>query len=159
VTEPTPVCHDEADLAGHPPVDAAMVDRGAALFCRARKLWYPEYPGVTNMTSDSLKELTTYQDLVGRVNYSYEVEWRDDDACTYMTEVQQIDQPLGGDDAWDCRALFNEAYSGCVNGGVGGYLDAGCLRYTFTGGQDDTAVGGRFSPMPAGVNVKISGLL
>jgi hypothetical protein len=136
-----------------------MVDRGAALFCRTRKQWYPEYPGVTNMTSDSLKETTTYQDPVGRVNYSYEVEWRDGDACTYVTEVQQIDKPLGGDDAWDCRALFNEAYSGCVNSGVGGYLDAGCLRYTFTGGQDDDAVGGRFSPMPAGVNIKISDLL
>lgn len=155
VTEPTPVCHDESDFPDHPPVDAALVDRGAEFFCRVRRQWYPGYEGVTNMTSDSATEEVTYQEVNSRVNYSYELVWKDGDACEYITDVQQIDKPIGGE-AWDCRTLFTTAYSGCNNGGVGGYLDAGCLRYTFTGGQDDGDV--EFSPMPAGVQVKIADL-
>lgn len=143
------MCHDESQFPDHPSIDIAEVDHGAELFCRIHKRWYPDYEGVTNMTSDSPGLSTTYQVVDGEINYTYEVEWKDGDACQYATDTQQIEDPIG-DDAWHCRSLFNEAYSGCVNGGVGGFVDAGCLRYTFTGGRDDDGL--EISPMPVGID-------
>jgi hypothetical protein len=34
----------------------------------------------------------------------------------------------------DCHSLFEKVFS-CNNGGIGGYVDVGCLRYLFTGAE------------------------
>lgn len=90
------------------------------------------------MTSESESVRETYRPA-SQVNYLYEVEWKGGSTCKFTAEVQQIGDPLGGEE-WDCTRLFNDAYSQCNNGGVGGYLDAGCLRYTFTGGLGNDEV-------------------
>lgn len=75
---------------------------------------------------------STKQDNHG-VNYYYEVKWVD--GCKTTVDGQDPSFPLGGRDP-SCQDLFVRAFKNCDNGGIGGYIDAGCVRYTFLGAQD-----------------------
>lgn len=75
---------------------------------------------------------STKQDNHG-VNYYYEVKWVD--GCKTTVDGQDPSFPLGGRDP-SCQDLFVRAFKNCDNGGIGGYVDAGCVRYTFLGAQD-----------------------
>lgn len=82
--------------------------------------------------------------------YYYEVSWVE--GCKTTVDLQDPYTPLGSDGPL-CKDLFVKAYAGCKysapcfnnlllmhlllgdNGGIGGYIDAGCVRYTFLGAQ------------------------
>ncbi|KAF4449378.1 hypothetical protein F53441_7357 [Fusarium austroafricanum] len=64
--------------------------------------------------------------------YYYEVSWVE--GCNTTVESQDPYTPLGKDGPM-CKDLFVKAYAGCDNGGIGGYIDAGCVRYMFLGAQ------------------------
>jgi len=71
------------------------------------------------------------------VNYLYEIQWLE--GCGPISVAQLPRTPMGLA-ASSCEQLLEGAYTGCDNGGVGGYQDSGCLRYTFTGGLGDDQV-------------------
>lgn len=67
----------------------------------------------------------------GGVSYDYKVEWIED--CEADSDEQSVKAPTGtSDNTKDCYSIFDKAFA-CNNGGVGGHVDVGCLRYTFTG--------------------------
>ncbi|KAI5370949.1 hypothetical protein Slin15195_G018220 [Septoria linicola] len=66
------------------------------------------------------------------INMFYAVGWVED--CLTTMPDQPVNRPLG-DIGPSCSELFSRAYGNCNNGGVGGYVDAGCLRYLFIGGK------------------------
>ncbi|KAG4272644.1 hypothetical protein FPRO04_10386 [Fusarium proliferatum] len=80
-----------------------------------------------DMKSDSPAAGITKSDL-----YYYEVSWVE--GCKTTVESQDPYIPLGNDGPL-CKDLFVKAYAGCDNGGIGGYIDAGCVRYMFLGAQ------------------------
>lgn len=82
------------------------------------------------MKPDSERIRTNFQNIY-EVNYLFEVEWIE--GCRTSTDSQSVESPVGDDDQ-TCDVVMDAAFSGCNNGGIGGYVDAGCLRYTFTGG-------------------------
>lgn len=71
-----------------------------------------------------------------RPYYEYDINWiegckdKPQGAAQYATGSQT--QP---GDPQTCEEFFVAAYESCDNGGVGGYIDVVCLRYTFTGGR------------------------
>lgn len=82
--------------------------------------------------------------------YYYEVSWVE--GCKTTVDLQDPYTPLGNDGPL-CKDLFVKAYARCKysapcfnnlllmhlllgdNDGIGGYIDAGCVRYTFLGAQ------------------------
>lgn len=67
------------------------------------------------------------------VKYDFTIAWVDD--CDLGLDEQAARDPTGeSDDTKDCYSAFSNAF-GCNNGGVGGSVRVGCLRYTFTGGE------------------------
>lgn len=113
---------------GHAAIDVAEVSAGADAFCQSPQTLYSMDEG-----SSALRWTHRASD---HVNYLYEVQWLV--GCGPITVAQEPRAPIGK--TWTCNQLLEGAYTGCDNGGVGGYLDAGCLTYTFTGGLGDDQV-------------------
>jgi hypothetical protein len=72
------------------------------------------------------------------VSYDYQVEWIEHCTLESSDNEQNIHYPTGlsdnDHDKHDCYSLFNKAFA-CDNGGIGGHVDVGCLRYSFTGAE------------------------
>lgn len=78
-------------------------------------------PGITvrNSTND------------GPPYYLYSINWIL--GCTTTVSTQSVWAPIPDEAASvTCRTLLRNNYLNCDNGGVGGYINAGCLRYTFS---------------------------
>ncbi|SMR45874.1 unnamed protein product [Zymoseptoria tritici ST99CH_1E4] len=67
------------------------------------------------------------------VNYDFYLTWIP--GCTPRNEKGElINQTV----AWKiCTSYFIAAYERCNNEGVGGSIEAGCIKYTFTGGRSE----------------------
>ncbi|KAF6831374.1 hypothetical protein CPLU01_06793 [Colletotrichum plurivorum] len=52
------------------------------------------------------------------------------DGCK-VTNLQNIKFPIEDDRSITCEKIVMENYLSCNNGGAGGWVDAGCLRYDF----------------------------
>ena len=63
------------------------------------------------------------------LDYRYVVTWIP--GCTTVREKMDTRNPIPGDEV-DCEALLRGNYEKCNNGGVGGWIDVGCLRYGFS---------------------------
>ncbi|KAF7557904.1 hypothetical protein G7Z17_g214 [Cylindrodendrum hubeiense] len=121
------VCENEDDFPGHGDIDSTYQYGFAQSFCT------PD-PGDDKTTSigpgdDPVEDVRSDG---GGIHYSYSVSWID--GCVTEVDTQSMQWPIGLDVA-SCRDLLVAAYSDCINGGVGGYIDAGCLRYHFIGGK------------------------
>ncbi|KAI0179368.1 peptidase S8/S53 domain-containing protein [Hypoxylon sp. FL1284] len=67
--------------------------------------------------------------------YYFSVKWID--GCVLSVDSQAVNAPLGGTSP-DCFYIMNGIYRYCNdNGGAGGYVDVGCLRYIFSACPDD----------------------
>lgn len=70
--------------------------------------------------------------------------YRADNSVNYLLKVERrpgcSEQEAEGESKRSCQSLLIDTYSKCNNGGVGGSVDAGCLRYSFTGGLGDDQV-------------------
>lgn len=70
----------------------------------------------------------------GKHVYYYKVHWND--KCSTTVPEQRPWRPIDvADGSADCKKLLANDYLNCKNnGGIGGWIDAGCLRYVFTVG-------------------------
>lgn len=70
------------------------------------------------------------------INYEYRIEWKDDDCLPQGWDHQNSYTPQMDGGGITCPIIMELAYDNCNgNGGVGGYIDVGCLRYTFIGAR------------------------
>ncbi|RYP49893.1 hypothetical protein DL769_011025 [Monosporascus sp. CRB-8-3] len=60
---------------------------------------------------------------------NYEISWID--GCQTSATEQSVEFPIEADQSISCASLMRENYLNCNNGGAGGSIDAGCLRYDF----------------------------
>ena len=126
MSSPSPVCNKESDFEGHAAIDSAFVGDSTQQFCTS-------IAANDDVTPDSAAVTKTYQSE-SFVNYVFEVQWID--GCD---SVDSQPPTVTADGGWSCEGLLKETYFGCNNGGVGGYIDDRCLRYSFTGGMGDEA--------------------
>ncbi|UKZ81306.1 hypothetical protein TrVFT333_009078 [Trichoderma virens FT-333] len=116
------MCEDEANFPGHGDVHKGDQKRQAESFCETYFLegQHDLYMGPQN---------TTVWATTGFIetNLYFSVSWID--GCETTVDSQNAMLPLGNDMA--CSDILVKTYRDCINGGVGGYIDAGCLRYQF----------------------------
>ncbi|RNJ53241.1 hypothetical protein D7B24_002088 [Verticillium nonalfalfae] len=101
-----------------------------------QKFWSETYckwtaEGVTlKKGDDKLKEM--YMHPIGPyadLHQNFNVSWVE--GCEHA-DGQKADFPIPGDDSVTCKSLMRDLYVECrTNGGAGGTIDAGCLRYHF----------------------------
>ncbi|KAK3720790.1 hypothetical protein LTR37_003453 [Vermiconidia calcicola] len=136
-TEPTPtqpleiqpvVCHDESDFPGHWDIAESAVSLNAFITCGK---WIDE-------DLDPIENWHLSRTVkTNEINYQFDVEWLT--GCITTVSSQSPYSPLGADaDSEDqCTSILYDCWKKCDNTGVGGFIDVGCLRYTFTGGNGD----------------------
>ncbi|KAH7120544.1 hypothetical protein EDB81DRAFT_914184 [Dactylonectria macrodidyma] len=135
VTEPpvTPlelkpvVCVDENTLPGHGDINGDTQGNLADVFCEVE----PLDNGVSDMGPGD-QPLERLREANDEIHYYYSISWVD--GCVTTVDRQDVLAPIG-DGGASCKDILISTYSNCNNGGVGGYIDAGCLRYQFIGGQ------------------------
>ncbi|KAL6903018.1 hypothetical protein GGI43DRAFT_433149 [Trichoderma evansii] len=121
------VCEDEANLPGHAPINEEHQSQLASFACLGLNLVHH----ISSM--DSHSEPITYSANPDGTNYFYSISWID--GCETAVESQDPSLPLGSSLSPLCSNVLTWAYDWCDNGGVGGYIDVGCLRYQFIGGK------------------------
>lgn len=136
------VCEDEANFPGHADIRKDDQRLAAGVFCE------------TYFSRDHLRWMDSHDEAVtGIINvkgtsYSFSVSWID--GCETTVASQAPMYPFNGNDL-SCENIFVKAFKDCefvfvrkemspanlfylgINDGVGGYIDAGCLRYSFIG--------------------------
>ncbi|KAL6694607.1 hypothetical protein J3F84DRAFT_400307 [Trichoderma pleuroticola] len=121
------VCADESNFPGHVDVHKSDLKRQAEAFCetyfldRDQKAIY--------MSSQSKTVSITGGGLFGDALLHFSVSWVD--GCETTVDSQDVMLPVGGDINFYCGNILLKTWADCNNGGVGGYIDAGCLRYQF----------------------------
>jgi hypothetical protein len=118
-----PVCHSADDFPNHRAVDPGLVPTLAEDACGTI--------GGKFLQFDTSPDKWYEEREVDGVLYQYRVSWIEDCGSTRM----KIPDTTSGEEGYPtCQGLFDMAFKGCNNGGVGGYVDADCARFTFTGG-------------------------
>ncbi|KAK1999299.1 hypothetical protein LX36DRAFT_632705 [Colletotrichum falcatum] len=67
--------------------------------------------------------------LAADYHQNYKISWID--GCETGVSEQDVYSPIKGDDSVTCESIMRANYVSCNNGGAGGSIDAGCLRYDF----------------------------
>ncbi|KAF2125602.1 glycoside hydrolase family 55 protein [Dothidotthia symphoricarpi CBS 119687] len=120
------VCNNEANFPGHADINPVFQSSFADRYCEVDTgdsnidTMGPGDPPLGVTRSDTFN-----------INYFYQIQWLD--GCQTTVARQDVHDPLG-DGSHGCPDILNDAFSNCNNGGVGGYIDVGCLRYEFDGG-------------------------
>jgi hypothetical protein len=136
-------CYDPAKFRGHGDVHDGNVNMFSDKVCKKF--------GDLELTPESKPFIHREQASGGdQINIDFVVSWipgcRLRDGNGELVDRQKIDfkwypekeNPHGVDwDASACIAIFMTNHAGCNNEGVGGSADAGCLRYTTTGGRGE----------------------
>ncbi|RFU78157.1 fc receptor [Trichoderma arundinaceum] len=119
------VCEDEANLPGHADIREEDLKLSTDIFCASffSRLHIHHMDSQNETVSDII-------DIAG-TSYFYSISWVG--SCETTVDTQDPRKPLG-DTGVSRTKLFVKSFKDCVNGGVGGYIDAGCLRYQFIGG-------------------------
>ncbi|SMY24124.1 unnamed protein product [Zymoseptoria tritici ST99CH_1A5] len=120
-TSPT-VCNNEADFPGHADVASGAQEKLAQDFCGSHNV--EAYPGRGPPLAETLQDGDD-------INYFYSISWKDIDCRPEGTDHQNTYMPQGN--GITCPIVMRAIYRNCNNGGVGGYMDVGCLRYRFDG--------------------------
>ncbi|KAK4209912.1 pectate lyase superfamily protein-domain-containing protein [Rhypophila decipiens] len=125
------VCHDEADFPGHADINPGYQDDFSDDFSglRTDEELFPGGDDTMGPNSPPIRYRRT--DRYG-INYDFTCEWVP--GCVTTVSGQSFGFPLGSPSLITAYLLVREDYTKCNNGGVGGSCQAGCLRYTFTGG-------------------------
>ncbi|KAF7555513.1 hypothetical protein G7Z17_g2121 [Cylindrodendrum hubeiense] len=105
------VCEDETNYLGHGDTNAGSQGNLADRYY----LVEPMDNGISDMRPGDAALESIREDLK-EIKYYYSIPWID--GCVTTVNRQDLKKPA----------------SGSNNGGVGGYIDAGCLRYSFVGG-------------------------
>ncbi|ROV99853.1 hypothetical protein VSDG_03114 [Cytospora chrysosperma] len=72
-----------------------------------------------------------YFKVVDSLAYNYEIEWISD--CEQTLSLISANKPLPGSDI-NCSTLWIDDCNACCDHSLGGYIDVGCARYTFSYG-------------------------
>ncbi|KAK5173746.1 uncharacterized protein LTR77_002427 [Saxophila tyrrhenica] len=126
---PLPVqCHKASNFPGHGDISGSAVSFDAEVTCES---WYLDTlsPG-----DPPLKKTVT----TSGINYDFKIAWFDDCDLPISNMTVWNARGLGGDSSTKCASLFYDCWNDCDNTGVGGHIDIGCFRYTFTGGAGDS---------------------
>ncbi|KAK6822652.1 hypothetical protein PG989_001542 [Apiospora arundinis] len=122
-------CNDEADFPGHGPISGDNVRLGSQQACMNTALTEDEmYDG---------KSPITYSATLSNVPYYFAISWvagckTTVDKASPALPLNQTSKDTPGHGIV-CTDLLYDNWANCTgNGGVGGYVDAGCLRYNFT---------------------------
>ena len=139
-----PVCNNEADFPGHDDISKSTQGDYAKEVC---DLWR------SHADMDPSSPELSDGPVTSKAHYNYSVSWID--GCITTVPSQSLVDPLGQKADVHCHDIFVDAYKQCKslsrmpshlalvaelsflgnNGGVGGYIDAGCLRYRFDVGK------------------------
>ncbi|KAK4073412.1 uncharacterized protein Triagg1_5238 [Trichoderma aggressivum f. europaeum] len=111
------VCADESNFPGHLAVQRGDVENQAKGFC-------------ATLFFDLLVNMNSQSETLWAANKGlyYSISWIK--GCETTADSQNVILPVG-DDNFSCWKNLFKTYTDCNNGGVGGYIDAGCLRYQF----------------------------
>ncbi|KAL7906301.1 hypothetical protein GGI35DRAFT_482472 [Trichoderma velutinum] len=120
------VCSDESNFPGHGDVHKRDQERQAESFCETYFL--DRNQKAIYMNSQSKTVWVTGGGLFGEDHLYFSVSWID--GCETTVDSQNVMLPVG-DINVNCGNILFKTYTDCNNGGVGGYIDAGCLRYQF----------------------------
>ncbi|KAL6786784.1 hypothetical protein J3E68DRAFT_440897 [Trichoderma sp. SZMC 28012] len=121
------VCADESNFPGHVDVHKSDQKRQAESFCETYFLDRNQ-KGI-HMSSQNETVSATGGGLFGDALLHFSVSWVD--GCETTVDSQDVMLPVGDDFNLNCGNILFKTWADCNNGGVGGYIDAGCLRYQF----------------------------
>lgn len=115
------VCHNEADFKGHADISSGAQFKLAFPLCieNEEELGPGQHKRAHNLDQHN-------------ISYDYSISWIE--GCITTVDRQSVYYPIGSAGPY-CQKVFVQAFTDCNNGGVGGYIDMGCLRYEFTGGR------------------------
>ncbi|KAK7938043.1 uncharacterized protein PG986_014911 [Apiospora aurea] len=122
-------CNDESDFPGHGAIQGSNVQLGSQQACMN-----------TGLTEDEMydgKAPITYSATISNVPYYFAISWvrgckTTVDKASPARLLNQTSKDTPGHDLV-CTELLYDNWNNCTgNGGVSGYVDAGCLRYNFT---------------------------
>lgn len=119
-----PVCHSEEDVP-----DNGVVDPGTV-----RDLSEEVCGNLGGRFIDAHSDPATFYEEreVNGILYQYSVSWVEDCGATR----NKVPETQSSDPEWPtCQELFNKAFDDCSNGGIGGYVDSSCMRFTLTSGE------------------------
>lgn len=123
ITGSDPVCHNASDFSDHGAVDPGRVLSLAEDACGTI--------GGSMLQFDTPSDRWYEEREADGVLYQYGVSWIEGCDSTRM----KLPETTSSEEGYPtCQGLFNMAFEGCNNAGVGGYVDAHCARFTFTGG-------------------------
>jgi hypothetical protein len=129
-TEPAPlsssdaVCHSAGDFPDAGSVDPGTVHSLSEEVCGT-------FGGKFLQFDASPDRFYQEQEIAG-VLYQYRVSYIEGCGSTRMKLPGTIEVP---DESYStCQSLFDMTFEGCNSGGIGGYIDSSCARFTFTGG-------------------------
>ncbi|KAA1122416.1 hypothetical protein PGTUg99_037514 [Puccinia graminis f. sp. tritici] len=71
----------------------------------------------------------SFKTVTNGTPYNYKVSWLP--ACKSTVSEMNVHKPLPNDDKNTCTNLLRKTFTDCKNGGVGGSIDVGCVRYEF----------------------------
>ncbi|KAF2159857.1 hypothetical protein M409DRAFT_60451 [Zasmidium cellare ATCC 36951] len=117
-------CWDEADFEDHPDIDPdAQEDYIDQVFRTTVDLGLLLGPGDDDWHTEITSNIFTGQ------GYYYGVRWIE--GCVTSVDEQNVQYPLGDDGVY-CKEIWRRCYTQCTgNGGVGGWVNVGCLQYWF----------------------------
>ncbi|KAF4341816.1 hypothetical protein FBEOM_4273 [Fusarium beomiforme] len=124
-------CNNEDDFKGH--ADIAHYSVGMVLLGACQEADEKQW----TITPDSEPRVKEYKD---RDTHKHRITWSWLDGCTMENKNAKLVDPLnegtldiaGGSSR--CEYALASAWANCVNGGVGGSIDVGCVRYFIESG-------------------------
>lgn len=123
-------CHDESDFPDHVDIHRKSVENGAKWVCQTYE-WFKSAIGPGGKGT----YVHEYWEDNRGATFHFVAEWIKD--CQTQTDRQYPNNPFEDDVVNHGTCIFiylNEIWDGCNNGGVGGTVEAGCLRYNLEAG-------------------------
>ncbi|KAM0814031.1 hypothetical protein AB5N19_14033 [Seiridium cardinale] len=126
-------CWDAGDFRGHAEISSVTVWNFANEFCNKDEDRLTVLHSSVNMLLDS--SYTRRKVSSAGINYDFAVQWKD--GCTTEQVSQNVQFPADrkGETGIKCNYLLYDNHMSCINEGVGGKIQVGCLIYSFTGGK------------------------
>ncbi|KAG7055994.1 hypothetical protein JMJ77_0008445 [Colletotrichum scovillei] len=115
-------CNSEGDFPKHKDVHEVTVKQGLKAMCNE------VLPDVMTPGHEAITRIY-YSKYFDAAKLKYTVAWRKQ--CSPAVTEQNPKEPWGGGTI-GCRQLFYQLWTDCINGGVAGTRDIGCLTYSLS---------------------------
>ncbi|CAG8977929.1 hypothetical protein HYALB_00001809 [Hymenoscyphus albidus] len=128
-------CYQKADFSepGTGDIDSKAQNAYSRQFC---KDWEDQKMTSTSPALKRNPKDVSFSSTNPYKPYHFTISWIKD--CQTAAVEQSVQLPLGPEHALgaNCELFVRENFLHCNNGGVGGYRDAGCLRYSLSATRD-----------------------